>query len=83
MTRIDWLAQLETCQFKIARLEEAIASHRRKIQRLSHSQRQLTYAQRILSLREQSLERVQEYKELIETRISDGTAGRHRAVPLS
>jgi hypothetical protein len=83
MTRIDWPAQLETCQLKIARLKEAIASHRRKLQRLSLNQMESTYAQRSLSLRVRSLKRVQGYKELIETRISDGVAGRHRAVPFS
>jgi hypothetical protein len=83
MTRIDWPAQLETCQLKVARLEEAIASHRRKLQRLSLNQRESTYARRFLSLRVQSLKRVQGYKELIETRISGGAAGRNRAVPFS
>jgi hypothetical protein len=75
MSRIDWPTQLKTCQSKIARLQEAIASQRLKIQRLAQSQRDLTYAKRILILREQSLERVQGYQHLIETRIADGAPG--------
>jgi hypothetical protein len=72
MSRIDWSTQLETCRSKGARLEETIGSQRLKIQRLAQSQRDLTYAKRILMLREQSLERVQAYMQLIETRIADG-----------
>jgi hypothetical protein len=73
MSRFDWPKQLETCQSRIARLEETIASQRLKIQRLRESQREWTYAQRILTLREQNLERAQGYEHLIKTRLADGT----------
>jgi hypothetical protein len=82
MSRFDWPTQLETCQSKIARLEETIASQRQKIRRLHQKQKDLTYAQRILALREQSLERAQGYKHLIEIRIAGGTAGPEEMLTL-
>jgi hypothetical protein len=73
MTRIDWdwQAQLATCQKRIVELEEKIASERRKLRRLLDGNLNATFAQRILAMREESLERVQSCKRLIETRIAD------------
>jgi hypothetical protein len=70
----DWQAQLETCQRRIVELEEKIASERRKLQRLLGSNRNATFAQRTLAMREESLQRVQSCKRLIETRIADRVA---------
>src|SRR6202163_35284 len=67
----DWQTQLETCQRKIVELEEKVASQRQKLQRLLDGNMNATFAQRILVMREESLERVQNWKHLIETRISD------------
>jgi hypothetical protein len=70
----DWQAQLETCQRRIAELEEKIASQRRKLQRLLDGNMNATFVQRILALWEESLERVHSHKRLIETRIADHAA---------
>src|ERR1700694_5026008 len=70
----DWQAQLETCPRKNVELEETIASQRRKLQRLLDGNMNATFAQRILAMREESLERVQRWKRLIETRIADRAA---------
>jgi hypothetical protein len=76
----DWPAQLETCQSKIAELEEKIASQRRKIQRLLDQKMNAAHAQRLLAIREQSLERVQSDKYLIEIRMADRAADHAAAV---
>jgi hypothetical protein len=73
-TMIDWQAQLETCQSRKAELEEKIALQRQKIQRLLDRNMSATFAQRILAIREESLDRVQRDKRLIETRIADRAA---------
>jgi hypothetical protein len=70
----DWQTQLESCQRKIVELEEKIASQRQKLQRLLDRNMNATFAQRILAMRQESLERVQSYKHLIETRIADRAA---------
>ena len=72
MNRIDWdwQAQLETCQRRIVELEEKIASQRQKLQRLLDGKGNATFAQRTLAMREESLERVQGCKRLIESRIA-------------
>jgi hypothetical protein len=72
----DWQAQLETCQRRIAELEEKIASQRQKLQRLLDGNLNTTFVQRILALWEESLERVHSHKRLIETRIADRAADR-------
>jgi hypothetical protein len=82
MIDLDWQAQLEKCQIKIADLEEKITSQRWKVQRLLKQQMNAACAQHVLALREQSLGRVQTYKYLIEARIAAGAAGKPRA-PLS
>jgi hypothetical protein len=76
MTMIDWdwPAQLEECKRRIAELEENIASQRRKIQRLLDCDMNATFAQRMLAMREESLERVQSCMRLIESRIADRAA---------
>jgi hypothetical protein len=73
MNRIDWewQAQLETCQRKIVELEEKVASQSQKLQRLLDGNMNAIFAERILAMREESLERVQNWKRLIETRIAD------------
>jgi hypothetical protein len=77
MTKIDWdwQSQLEKCQCKIAELEERIASQRQKIQRLLDRNLDATFGQRILAMRQESLERVQSHKRLIESRIADHAEG--------
>ena len=72
----DWQTQLETCQRKIVELEEKVASQRQKLQRLLDGNMNATFAQRILVMREESLERVQTWKHLSETRISDRAGDR-------
>jgi hypothetical protein len=67
----DWPGQLETCQRKIAELEQKIASQRQNVQRLLDCNMNAIFAQRILAMREESLRRVQGHKHLIETRIAD------------
>jgi uncharacterized coiled-coil protein SlyX len=67
----DWPAQLETCQIRIAELEAGIASQKHKIQHLSNRGLDAAFAQRVLVVMEQSLEREQSHKRLIETRIAD------------
>jgi hypothetical protein len=64
MNRIDWdwQAQLETCQRRIVELEAKIASERQKLQQLLGGNRNATFAQRTLAMREESLERVQSCK---------------------
>jgi TolA-binding protein len=70
----DWPAQLEMCQSKIAELEKKIALQRQKIQRLLDQKMNAAHAQRLLAIREQSLERVQGHKYLIEIRIANRAA---------
>jgi hypothetical protein len=77
----DWQAQLETCKRRIVQLEEKIASERQKLQRLLAGNRNPTFAQRMLAMREESLERVQSCKRLIETRITDRAADRLVEMP--
>jgi uncharacterized coiled-coil protein SlyX len=77
----DWQAQLETCQRRIAELEEKIASQRRKLQRLFDGNMNATFVQRILALWEESLERVHSHKHLIETRIADRAAAQCVELP--
>jgi hypothetical protein len=72
----DWQAQLETCQRRIIELEEKIVSQRRKLQRLLDGNMNAIFAERILAMREESLERVRSWKRLIETRIADRAADR-------
>jgi hypothetical protein len=83
MNRIDWdwQAQLETCKRRIVQLEEKIASERQNLQRLLAGNRNPTFAQRMLAMREESLERVQSCKRLIETRITDRAADRLVEMP--
>ena len=83
MNRIDWdwQAQLETCERKIAELEETVGSQRRKLQRLLGGNMNATFAQRILAMRVESLERVQRWKRLIETRIADRAAAQCVELP--
>ena len=71
MNRIDWdwQAQLEACQRRIVELEGKIASERQKLQQLLGGNRNATFAQRTLAMREESLERVQSRKRLIETSV--------------
>ena len=73
----DWTAELKACQIRMAELEERIASQRQKVQRLRDQEMNATSAQRLLAIWEQSLERVQSYKELIETRSADRAANHH------
>jgi hypothetical protein len=77
----DWAAQLETCKRIIVQLEIKIASERQKLQRLLDGNRNPTFAQRMLAMREESLERVQSYKRLIEIRITDRAADRLVEMP--
>jgi hypothetical protein len=83
MNRIDWdwQAQLETCKKRIVQLEDKIASERKKLQRLLDGNRNPTFAQRMLAMREESLERVRSCKRLIETRITDRAADRLVEMP--
>ena len=83
MNRIDWewQAQLETCQRKIVELEEKVASQRQKLQRLLDGNMNAIFAERILAMREESLERVQIWKRLIETRIADHAADQSVELP--
>jgi hypothetical protein len=83
MNRIDWdwQTQLETCKRRIVQLEDKIASESRKLQRLLNGNRNPTFAQRMLAMREESLERVQSCKRLIETRITDCAADRLVEMP--
>src|SRR5580700_1306150 len=78
----DWQAQLQTCQSKIAELEVKIASQKQKIQRLLDHNMNATFAQRILAMREESLERVQSLRRLIETRITDRATDQLIAPPV-
>jgi uncharacterized coiled-coil protein SlyX len=78
----DWPAQFETCQARIAELEERIASQKEKIQRLLKRNMNAIFAQRILAIWEESLERVQSHKHLIEIRIGDRAADQHHALPF-
>jgi uncharacterized coiled-coil protein SlyX len=66
----DWPAQLETCQIRIAELEAGIASQKHKIQHLSNRGLDAAFAQRVLVVMKQSLEREQSHKHLIETRMA-------------
>jgi hypothetical protein len=77
----DWQSQLETCRRTIVELEEKIASERGKLQRLLDDNRNATFVQRILAMRQESLERVQSCKRLIETRIADRAADRLFEMP--
>jgi hypothetical protein len=70
----DWPAQLKECQVRIAELEDKIASQRQKLKQLSDGRMTATSAQRLLTIWEQSLERVQRHKRLIETRIAGRAA---------
>jgi hypothetical protein len=83
MNRIDWdwQAQLQTCQRRIVELEGKIASERQKLQQLLGGNRNATFVQRTLAMREESLERVQSCKRLIETRIADRAANRPAELP--
>jgi hypothetical protein len=83
MNRIDWdwQAQLETCKRRIVQLEIKIASERQKLQRLLDGNRNPTFAQRMLAMREESLKRGQSCKRLIETRITDRAADRPVEMP--
>ena len=69
MIDLDWLAQLETCQIRIAELEEKIATQTQKIQHLSDQKLRVKWAQRLLVMRQESLERAQRRRDLIESRI--------------
>ena len=75
----DWPAQLKECRIRIAELEERIASQKLKVQRLLDWKMNATSAQRLLAIREESLERVQSHQHLIETRIAERAADQHRA----
>jgi uncharacterized coiled-coil protein SlyX len=77
----DWPAQLRTCQNRIDELEKKIASQKQKVQRLLDWKMNVTCAQRILAIREESLARVRGDKHLIETRIADRAADQYRALP--
>ena len=66
---LDWPAQLKTCQIRIAELDEQIATQRQKIQRLSDQKLRVKWAQRLLVMRQESLERAQRRRDLIESRI--------------
>ena len=70
MIDLDWLAQLETCQIRIAELEEKIATQRQKIQHLSDQNLRVKWAQWLLVMRQESLERAQSRRDLIESRIT-------------
>jgi hypothetical protein len=70
MIDLDSPAQLKTCQIRIAELEERIATQRR----LSDQELRVKWAQRLLVVRQESLERAQSRRDLIESRI----AGRAR-----
>jgi len=69
MAAIAWLAQLKACQAKIVELEEKIALRRQQIQRLLDQKKDATYAQRLLAISEQSLQRANSTKQLIERRL--------------
>jgi hypothetical protein len=71
---LDWPAQLKTCQIRIAELEEKIVTQRQKIQHLSDQKLRVKWAQCLLAIRQESLERAQSRRDLIESRI----AGRAR-----
>ena len=77
----DWAAQLKACQIRIAELEQRIASQREKVQRLGDQGMNATSGQGLLAIWEQSLERVQSYKELIAARMADRAAD-HYVAPL-
>jgi uncharacterized coiled-coil protein SlyX len=70
----DWPAQLETCQIRITGLEAGIASQKHKIQHLSNRGLDAAVAKRVVVVMEQSLEREQSHKHLIETRIANRQA---------
>jgi uncharacterized coiled-coil protein SlyX len=74
MIDLDWLAQLETCQIRIAELEEKIATQTQKIQHLSDQKLRVKWAQCLLVMRQESLERAHSRRDLFESRI----AGRAR-----
>ena len=76
----DWPAQLKECQIRAAELEEKIASQKLKVQRLLGCKMNATSAQRLLAIRERSLERVRSRQHLIETRIAERAADQHRHV---
>jgi hypothetical protein len=68
---LDWPAQVKTCQIRIAELEEKIATQRQKIQHLSEQELRVKWAQCLLVMRQESLERAQSRRDLIESRIAD------------
>jgi chromosome segregation ATPase len=74
---LDWPVQLKTCQIIIAELEEKIASQMQKIQRLLDQRKNVKWAQCLLAMRQESLERAQNRRNLIESRIADCVANRH------
>jgi hypothetical protein len=67
---LDWPSQLKTCQIRIGELEEKIATQRQKIQHLSDQNLRVKWAQWLLVMRQESLERAQSRRDLIESRIT-------------
>jgi uncharacterized coiled-coil protein SlyX len=84
MPKIDWdrPAELEACQTRIAELEAGIASQKQKIQRLFDRGMDAEFAQRILAVMEQSVERVRGHKHSIENMAERG-AGEDKVAPRS
>jgi hypothetical protein len=76
---LDWLAQLKACRDRIAELEEKIATQRQKIRRFSDQKMNIKWAQYLLAMRQESLERAESRKNLIESRIADHVANQHDA----
>ena len=67
----DWPAQLKARQIRIADLKKRIESQRLKIRWLQDKEMNATLAKRLLSIWEESLDRLQNCKHLIETRIAE------------
>jgi hypothetical protein len=79
----DWPAQLKARQVRIADLKKRIESQRIKIRWLQDKEMNATLAKRLLSIWEESLDRLQNCKHLIETRIAERAAEQNGVLPFT